>query len=105
MTLGDDGSSTVTLRSGPPLDEVRYVCYEDYDGGPFLAYSQRPPYDLTYDRAIGGGSDGKILSQNSVHQIPSTPELKSHTQTWQSFGLLSEVLGDLYSKQDFIVRD
>ena len=62
-----------------------------YDGGPFLGYLDRHPnvlYSATTDEA-------EVQEQ----------DIEIHYQNWLFFGLLAELLGDLFDEDDFLVFD
>ncbi|KAL8727566.1 MAG: hypothetical protein Q9166_005972 [cf. Caloplaca sp. 2 TL-2023] len=85
----------VVAQPGPGT--VPYVCVEKYDGGSFLTYPERQ----------GKGSFLEAVRdsqyRNSKGMIP-TPlvELEAFIQTWLFFGLLTEILGDMFIFSEFI---
>lgn len=85
------------------LDKVPYMCVEKYDGGPFLTYPLRKgkPW-MVPDKA-----DPLYIPYVIYEVMRPTPkaEQESFMQTWLFFGFLNEVLGDLYSEEDFVVKD
>lgn len=81
---------------------IPYLCQERYDGGPFLGYPQRK--GLPNLEVDGTFPLNPILSSASQKLLAAMPpaELQSFLQNWLFFGLLSEVLGDLYRHEDFV---
>ena len=79
-------------------DIVRYVA-EPYDGEPFLTYPLRAgrPYVLPSE----GNEQIPFWQHEKLHPTPNA-ELETFFQTWLFFGLLREVLGDIYRADDFI---
>ena len=80
---------------------VPYVCLEKYDGGPFMTYPIRT--GTLPDLYLVGLFPGQ-LPYNHQMQIASLPkpDLESLCQTWLFFGLIHELLGDLYAPEDFL---
>ncbi|KAL8818573.1 MAG: hypothetical protein Q9223_002816 [Gallowayella weberi] len=76
---------------------VPYVCREEYDGGPFLTYPARLGPSNTF--ALETKLDYDIIGR--VPQA-SCAELESFVQTWIFFGLLTEVLGDLFVPSQYV---
>ncbi|MCJ1464129.1 hypothetical protein MMC07_002742 [Pseudocyphellaria aurata] len=81
-------------------DVVDLVCWEDYDGGPFLTYPLRK------GRAYMIPAPGHVsyLDHERLYPTPVS-ELESFLQNWLFFGLLHEILGELYDRKDFVRRD
>lgn len=81
-------------------DVVDLVCWEDYDGGPFLTYPLRK------GRAYMVPAVGHLpyLDHERLHPTPVS-ELESFLQTWLFFGLLHEILGERYDREDFVRHD
>ncbi|KAI4113052.1 MAG: hypothetical protein LQ345_005895 [Seirophora villosa] len=80
----------------PGPDPVPYMCTKDYDGGPFLTYPTR----------VGKSSVLEDVSERRPLQPSiSTAELEALLQTWLFFGLLKEILGDLFIASHFISVD
>ena len=85
------------------LDKVPLLVVESYDGGPFLTYPLRKQ------------KPWMLPNVNDPHHVPyalfeklhPTPkeEQESFMQTWLFFGLLNEVLGELYHEEDFLAED
>ena len=70
---------------------------EDYDGGPFLTYLVR------VGKPQAAPSEGYINFSVYEYMRPSLlKELEVFLQTWLFFGLLKEILGDFYRRDDFI---
>ncbi|KAI4089326.1 MAG: hypothetical protein LQ344_005458 [Seirophora lacunosa] len=84
--------NVVTPGPGP----VPYMCTKDYDGGPFLTYPAREGKSSVLDDV----SERRRL-------LPNTPtaDLEAFLQTWLFFGLLKEILGDLFVASQFICVD
>lgn len=82
------------------FDVVDFVCQEEYDGGPFLTYPLRK------GRAYMVPAKGHVsyLEHERLHPTPAS-ELEPFLQTWLFFGLLHEILGHLYSHEDFVRLD
>lgn len=85
------------------LGAVPYVVTTPYDGGPFLTYAVRqgrPWLSLPDSR-----------EENFEHMYPEKlqplvkEEQEAFFQTWLFFGLLREVLGDLYREEYFLIQD
>ena len=81
---------------------IPYLCQERYDGGPFLDYPNRSGLpDINTS-----GNDRLTAHLSSVSRrfletaLPAA--LEAFLQNWLFFGLLNEVLGDLYRHEDFI---
>lgn len=85
------------------LDKVPYICVEKYDGGPFLTYPRRKNRPWV----VPDANDPLYLPYASFEGMHPTPkaEQESFMQAWLFFGLLNEVLGDLYCEEDFLVKD
>ena len=76
---------------------IPYICSEDYDGGPFLTYPVR------VGKPQAAPSEGYIGIDIYEYMRPSSlKNLEAFLQTWLFFGLLKEILGDLYCRGDFI---
>ena len=80
---------------GPSL--VPFVCESEYDGGPFLTYSARPGLSSSVAHEILVDLD----YAGRTSRI-SVAELESVVQTWLFFGLLNEVLGNLFKPSDYV---
>lgn len=85
------------------VDKVPRLCVEKYDGGPFLTY----PIRKNKPWVVPDVNDSLYLPYASYEKMKPTPkeEQESFMQTWLFFGLLNEVLGDLYHEGDFLVKD
>ena len=79
---------------------VPYVCLEKYDGGPFMTYPNRR--DNIPDLYLVDPFPGQLPYAHQM-QLASLPkrDLESFYQTWLFFGLIHELLGDLYAPEDF----
>ena len=83
-----------------PLTKVPYLCTEHYDVTiPFLEYAGRKgkPWMVV--------EVGQVMFE--LHEIVSETaksELASFLQTWLFFGLLAEILGDLYDHEIFVTE-
>ncbi len=85
---------------------IPYPYQDRYDGGPFLDY----PHRLGLPNLENGGSfcisptlspTLSLANRLLLATLPSA-ELEPFLQTWLFFGLLHEVLGDLYRYEDFV---
>ena len=78
---------------------VPYVCLEKYDGGPFMTYPSRT--GSLPNLHLMGLFPGQFLYAHQM-QLASLPkrDLESFYQTWLFFGLIYEILGDLYVPED-----
>ena len=85
------------------LDKVSYMCVEKYDGGPFLSY----PYRKQKPWVVPDVNDPLYIPYAAFEKMRPTPkgEQESFMQAWLFFGLLNEVLGDLYCEEDFLIKD
>ena len=83
-----------------PLTEVPYLCTEYYDVTiPFLEYAGRKgkPWMVV--------EVGQVMFE--LHEMVSPTaksELACFLQTWLFFGLLAEILGDLYDQDTFVTE-
>ena len=81
---------------------IPYLCQDKYDEGPFLDYPHRSGLpDLKIEGTLGINSFLNIPKQQFLAAVPRS-ELEPFLQNWLFFGLLNEVLGDLYRHEDFI---
>ncbi|KAL8687601.1 MAG: hypothetical protein Q9218_006274 [Villophora microphyllina] len=80
---------------GPSL--VPYVCKEEYDGGPFMTYTER----LGGLKSLAAEAQLDYDYFGRVSRIPLV-ELESFVQTWIFFGLLTEVLGNLFVPSQYV---
>lgn len=81
---------------------IPYLCQDRYDKGPFLDYPQRiglPTVEA--DRTMPTSPELSSTSRQLLTALPSA-KLQSFLQNWLFFGLLNEVLGDLYRHDDFV---
>ena len=81
---------------------VPYLCEEKYDGLSFLEYPRRlgwPNLENT-----GRFRQTATLSIANTKHLAATPpaKLEPFLQNWLFFGLLNEVLGELYRHEDFL---
>ena len=86
------------------IGAVPYVVTTPYDGGPFLTYAVRqgrPWLSLPPDSRKG------IVEHMYPEKLQplEKEEQEAFFQTWLFFGLLREVLGDLYREEYFLVQD
>ncbi|KAL8638353.1 MAG: hypothetical protein Q9228_004488 [Teloschistes exilis] len=81
----------------PGPSPVPFVCQEDYDGGPFLTY-------LTRLDDLNPLAAETYLEYPSAGRLPPLPpsEIESLIQTWIFFGLLTEILGDLFVPSQYV---
>lgn len=81
---------------------IPYLCLEKYDGGPFLDYPRRSglPNIKTSGNVRLTASLSSASRQFLATAVPAALEV--FLQNWLFFGLLSEVLGDLYRHEDFV---
>ena len=81
---------------------VPYLCQDRYDGGPFPDYPHRLGLpDLKIGWNVRRNPCLSLASQRFLTALPRA-ELESFLQNWLFFGLLNEVLGDLYRHEDFV---
>lgn len=81
---------------------IPYLCQDRYDEGPFLDYPQRAGLPVSeVDPTIRLSPTLSSASQKLLAAMPPA-ELQSFLQNWLFFGLLREVLGDLYRHEDFV---
>ena len=80
---------------------VPFVSKEPYDGGPFLTYPLRTGRYHIMPSASNTSGQLPFWQHEKLYPTPNE-ELESFFQTWLFFGLLHEILGELYSPQDFI---
>lgn len=80
-------------------EKIIFLCEEGYDGVPFLTYPIRK--DQSYIIPLLG--DVSQIDTQSLHQVP-LEEVEAFFQTWLFFGLLQEVLRDLYKSEDFVAH-
>ena len=83
-----------------PLTEVPYLCTEHYDVTiPFLDYPSRKGKPWLVVQV------GQVMFELLGNDSPaSKSELECFLQTWLFFGLLAEVLGDLYDHEVFVTE-
>ena len=81
---------------------IPYLCRDKYDEGPFLDYPHR--LGMSNIEIEGSVPSTPILSRASRRILTAAPpaELEPFLQNWLFFGLLNEVLGDLYRHEDFL---
>ncbi|KAI4198200.1 MAG: hypothetical protein LQ350_005436 [Teloschistes chrysophthalmus] len=82
----------------PGPSPVPFVCQEDYDGGPFLTYFTR------FDTSSSLAAETHLEDGWGQGRLPPLPisELESLIQTWIFFGLLTEILGDLFVPSQYV---
>ena len=86
---------------GKEITFVPYVCQEEYDGGPFMTYPSRT--GGFPDLHTVGLFPGQLPYSHQMQlALLSKSELESFYQTWLFFGLIHEILGDLYVPANFI---
>ena len=76
--------------------EVPYLCQDRYDEGPFLDYPHRSGLPNLENEGTLSFAGCIILT------TMAQAELEPLLQNWLFFGLLNEVLGDLYRHEDFV---
>ena len=77
------------------------VCRVIYDNGDFLTYPMRT--EALPALSVGGTSPGYLSDRQSrILRSMSKQEIEPILQTWLFFGLLHEILGNLYRPEDFI---
>ena len=82
--------------------EIAYICQDRYDSGPFLDYPQRLGLpNLEIDETFRLNPPLSSASRQVLAAVPPA-ELEPFLQNWLFFGLLNEVLGDLYRHEDFV---
>ena len=81
---------------------IPYLCQDRYDGGPFSDYPHRLGLpDLKIGWNFRSNPSLSLANQHFLAALPRV-ELESFLQNWLFFGLLNEVLGDLYRHEDFV---
>ena len=80
-------------------DLVPYVAYEDYQGIPFKHYPQLKGFDHVFPKP----TQYSFAIYEQYHPTP-VDQLEKFLQTWLFFGLLQEVLGELFRHEDFVAR-
>ncbi len=81
---------------------IPYLCQERYDGGSFLDYPHRSGLpNLANDGTFRLAPTLSLASRKFLAAVPSA-ELEPLLQNWLFFGLLNEVLGDLYRHEDYV---
>ena len=83
-----------------PLTKVPYLCTEHYDVTiPFLEYAGRK------GKAWMVVEVGQVMFELHEFDSPTAKsELACFLQTWLFFGLLAEILGDLYDHDNFVTE-
>ena len=76
---------------------IPYVAYEDYQGISFKSYPQLKGFD----HAIPKPHQHSFAGHEAHHPTPVN-QLERFLQTWLFFGLLQEVLGELFRHEDFV---
>ena len=82
--------------------EIPYLCQDRYDQGPFLDYPRRlglPDFKIEWNLRMNPSLS--IAKERFLAAVPRA-ELEPFLQNWLFFGLLNEVLGDLYRHEDFV---
>ena len=81
---------------------IPYLCQDRYDDGPFLDYPDRSglPH-LENDGTFRLNPTLPLASQHFLTALGSD-KLEPFLQNWLFFGLLRELLGDLYRHEDFV---
>ena len=84
--------------AAPGPSAVPYLCKEEYDGGPFLTYpSRRGNLGIpTADKLVAATDFAWVLRI-------SLSELEAFLQTWLFFGLLKEILGDVFDSSQYVI--
>ena len=81
---------------------IPYLCQDRYDGGPFQDYPHRSGLpDLNIEGYFRVNPSLSLAKQRFLAAVPRA-ELEPFLQNWLFFGLLNEVLGDLYRHEDFV---
>ena len=81
---------------------ITYLCQDRYDEGPFLHYPHRLGLiNLEVDETFRLSPALGLVGQHLLAAMPSA-ELEPFLQNWLFFGLLHEVLGELYRHEDFV---
>lgn len=90
------------LRPTSAFPSIPYLCRTEYDKKSFVEYPQRMGLPNLED--VGEYRFASTLSEANKHLLVGMPpsELEPFLQNWLFFGLLSEILGDLYRHEDFI---
>ena len=83
--------------------EIPYLCQDKYDEGPFLNYPQRSSLpDLKVEWTLRLNPSLSLAQKQFLAAVPRA-ELEPFLQNWLFFGLLNEVLGELYRHEDFVI--
>ena len=94
------------VRTGNPrsvFPPIPYLCNDRYDGGPFLEYPRRLGLPNVED--VGSRVNPHLSTTNKQLLAALPPAyLQPFLQNWLFFGLLHEVLGDLFRYEDFVTR-
>ncbi|KAL8807650.1 MAG: hypothetical protein Q9200_004599 [Gallowayella weberi] len=85
--------------AAPGPSPVPYVCKQAYDGGPFLTYPSR-----LEDPGIPTTEEILISTDFAWLVRISRSNLEAFLQTWLFFGLLKEVLGDLFDSSQYVIH-
>ncbi|KAI4116709.1 MAG: hypothetical protein LQ345_002913 [Seirophora villosa] len=91
------------MQTTPIFPAIPYLCRYEYDEGSFLEYPHRsglPKFEVE-ERPFSLA----LLSSNSQRVLVEMPpaELEPFLQNWLFFGLLHEVLQDIYRHEDFVI--
>ncbi|KAL8954499.1 MAG: hypothetical protein Q9193_007219, partial [Seirophora villosa] len=91
------------MQTTPIFPAIPYLCRFEYDKGSFLGYPHRlglPKFEVD-ERTLTAVPD---LSDDQRHILigMSPAELEPFLQNWLFFGLLHEVLQDMYRHEDFV---
>lgn len=89
-------------QAKPLFSTIPYLCQERYDEGSFLDYPHRLDMpNLEVDGTLHFANTLRIAGRQYLFSMKSA-RLQSFLQNWLFFGLLHEVLGNLYRHHDFI---
>ena len=81
---------------------IPYLCQDKYDEGPFLDYPRRLGLpDLKIEGNLRMNPSLSLAKQRFLAAVPRA-ELELFLQNWLFFGLLNEILGDVYCHEDFV---
>ena len=81
---------------------IPYLCQHKYDEGPFLDYPQRMGLPRLVNTASFRISPTLSFANKQALETMSPAELQPFLQNWLFFGLLHEILGDLYFHEDYL---
>lgn len=81
---------------------IPYLCQHEYDEGPFLDYPQRLGLPRLVNDSTFRWAPCLSYANQQILKTMSTAELQLFLQNWLFFGLLHEILGDIYCHEDYV---